>query len=230
MTHQRLNRPFLVKEGPAFMKCKYLWISVGLMLSFFETSAFATSCSSASTFAALEALGSCTEGSGDITFSNFHTDVSSTNAPLITASVDNAGSTANPGLYGFTFNLTGLPATPSLIVEYDVTCNGCVINGALQSVVLTTPGGTGQFGIAGTSNPFSTSATFTPTFGATSFATNAGSYDGDDVNGDHYAESFQLDVDIAPLPTPEPTSLILLGSGLVALGLAGRKQIKNRAD
>jgi hypothetical protein len=209
------------------MKCRSLYILVGL-IAVCCVPVWADSCGSATDFEELYTLGSCTAGpGGEITFTNFHTDVQSSLWSNITVA-DDSGTSG----YGFTFNTSQLTRTPSLLISYDATCTGCVISGAVQSATLSAAGGAGQFTIAGTANNFTANATFATSFAGTNFVTNFGTYDGMDPSNQDimtFLQTLQLDIDPSPTTTPEPMSDILIGSGLVLIGLAARKRFTGRA-
>ena len=187
---------------------------------------YAVTCPVVTTVAGLQALGSCTLGSGDfITFSNFVTTLPG--GTSVTTVALGGGSTV-PGSAGFIFAPSNGTSTPYSI-SYLATCNAsCLINGASDSTGENPSGGSLYSFTAGGNSSGSISGNFNTTFAGTLSASNQGNYLSGGTN-----QGITLDVNfVAPQQTsgtPEPTSMILFGSGFLAVGLAARARRKARS-
>jgi hypothetical protein len=207
------------------MKSKLMMLAVVLMALSIAVPVYAATCPVVSTVAALQALGSCTLGTGDfITFSNFVTTLPGSTSVTTVALGTAAGI---PGSAGFIFAPSGGTSTPYTI-SYTATCNAsCLINGASDSTGENPSGGSLYSFVAGGNSSGTVSGNFNTSFAGVSSAGNSGSYLSGGAN-----QGITLDVNFVaagtPATTPEPTSLILFGSGFLAVGLAARARRKAR--
>lgn len=199
------------------MKSKtMLWV-LGTMLLVLAAPAFAVTCPTVSTVAALQGLGSCTVGPADqITFSNFTSSLPSGAANNVTV-VFNGGSAV-----GITFSNNG--TTTAYTVSYDATCNAsCLITGGHDSAT-ENPAGSGSYSWNVGGN-LSNSNNYNVLFPGVTSLTTSGTFNGGATN-----QSITMNLDFQDTSgIPEPTSLILFGSGFLAVGLAAHMRRKARS-
>ena len=206
------------------MKTKLFMLALVVVAMFIAAPAYAATCPISSTVAALQALPTCTLGPSDIvTFSGFTTTLPGTT--VVTVVLNSA---SNPGSVGFTFDPgNGSGSTAGYTVAYNAMCSAaCVINGGSDSHTENPANG----GVGGSSNyqftigpntSGTTQVNFTTSFSGVSLAniTNQGVFAGNSGTN----QSITLDINFAPPSgVPEPTSLLLFGSGFLALGLVAR--------
>ena len=167
----------------------------------------------------LDQLGSCTLGPANIiTFSNFQSTLPGNT--IVSVSL-NSGT--NPGSVGFTFSPQG-GSLVSYTFSYTATCSAaCLITGGSDSASELPAGGSIYNFTMGAANSGNISGNFNTTFAGVTGVSNSGTYVSGGVN-----QSMTLDINYAPAPsgTPEPTSLLLFGSGFLAVGVAARKGLK----
>ena len=207
------------------MKSKLFLLALVVMALSIAAPVYAATCPIATTLAALQAAGSCTLGSGDfITFSNFQTNLAGTTTVQTVAFGTGAGI---PGSAGFLFGPQNGTSSPYFI-SYTATCNAsCVINGASDSTGENPSGGSTYSFVAGGNSSGNVAGNFNTSFAGVSSAGNQGNYISGGSN-----QSITLDVNFIAAGTqtaPEPTSLILFGSGFLAVGLVARARRKVRS-
>jgi len=177
----------------------------------FAAGAFGASCPLVATVAQLQALGSCTIGSqSQGLFSNFTTSLDPSTV---------VGVTFSDGDFGVTFSPAG-GSTDAYSVGFTAsTIPGWIINGFSGSTTENPAGSStymwvvnGNIGGGGDYN-----VSFPPVTSASAF----GYFFGNGVS-----QSLTLDFQTSRVPaeTPEPTSLILFGSGLIGLGIWRRRR------
>lgn len=185
-------------------------IALVLLMAAIAIPSFAATCPVVATVAALQALGSCTVGTGDqVTFSNFTTSLPQGAANNVTVTL-NSGSAV-----GLTFSNNG--TATAYTVSYTATCNaGCLITGGHDSAT-ENPAGSGTYNWSVGGN-LGSGGNFNVSFAGVGSLTTSGTFSGGATN-----QSITMNLDISPNSgVPEPTSLILFGSGFLAVGLAAR--------
>ena len=206
------------------MKRKFLLHLLVLAGLLSAAPAFAATCQNYTTLGALMTAGSCTIGS--VTFSNFsYTNTVAANNVELASSGDGAqGSFA-----GLAFHTTGAWSTP-FAINYTVNCAGCAFVGAHFNANIQPVFGAGGMTLNYTDSTgtYSASASNQDQFHAVDYATsdisnvlNAG---GDNDRLQSLENDFYLSSTAAS--TPEPTSLLLFGSGFLVVGLAARTRRK----
>jgi PEP-CTERM motif len=199
------------------MKSKLLLLAIGVTALTLATPAFATTCAS---FTYTEGTSTgptgCTIDGGDITFSAFSVTGLAPGA-TVTVSFFDFGSIGEGGV---TFQPTAAGGTP-----YSVSYTASVTGGTFSAINdSATPGGVSTYTYSG--SPFTCSSSILcnapVTAGATSL-TNSASYTGAVVPNETISLNF---TDTAITGTPEPASLVLFGTGFLAIGLAARARRK----
>jgi hypothetical protein len=205
------------QQGKFRRRSNLHWVLCLTILILAAAPVFAATCPAVSTIAA---LGSCTLGPGDIiTFSNFQSTLPG--STVVSVSL-NAGS--NPGSVGFIFSPQLGTNTPYTF-SYVATCSAaCLIVGATGSTNENPAGGSLYSFTLGPNSSGTIPGNFNTSFAGVSSITSSGSYLSGGAN-----QGMTLDVNYAPAPTgtPEPTSLLLFGSGFLALGVAARSRRKS---
>ena len=203
----------LINTGKRFLLPALLLLAAGLTPVYAATCPFATT---------IDQLGSCTLGPGDlITFSNFQSTLPGSTVVTISYS-----SGSNPGSVGFTFGPQGASNKPYTI-SYTATCNAaCLITGASNSATEIPAGAsTYSYTVGGTSSG-NISGNYNTSFAGVQSVTNSGSYLSGGIN-----QSLTLDINFSPTSgTPEPTSMILFGSGFLAVGTIARFRRKRNSE
>ena len=189
---------------------KYLLAGL-LLLTASLAPLYAATCPLATT---IDQLGSCTLGPGGlVTFSNFQSTL-----PGNTVVSVNFSTGTNPGSVGFTFSPQGAAST-NYTLSYLATCNAaCLITGAANSATEIPAGGAIYNYTVGGNSSGNISGNYNTSFAGVQSVTNSGTYVSGGLN-----QSLTLDVNFVPANgTPEPTSLLLFGSGFLAVGITAR--------
>jgi hypothetical protein len=209
------------------MKSKLLMLGLVVLALSVASPAFGSACTFGSGVTVASQQG-CTLAGGAISFSFAASGSQTTNTLQI------AGISDVSVLTGFSFTPSGGATTSGYTVSYTATCLNSAVCGTFNSFNDTAnPGGSAQYsftagsggcanvtnvGCFGSLSPVSSgsitnSATFAPVVG---------------VNGVN--QNITLDIGYTGVTggtTPEPTSMLLLGSGLLALGMAARGRRKS---
>ena len=206
------------------MKSKLFLLALVMMALSIAAPVYAATCPFATTLDQLIAAGNC--NLGNVTFSNFTVTGSlGTGTTTTSVSFSTGGTT---GAAGFTFSPQG-GAITTYTISYLATCNAsCLITGGADSSSENPAGGSTYNYTLGGVNSGNITGNFNPSFAGVLSATNSGTFVSGGTN-----QSMTLDVSFGPAAgggtAPEPTSLILFGSGFLAVGLAARARRKARA-
>lgn len=188
--------------------------ALGALIAMASGVAIASTCPVATTFAALQSAGSCSEGGID--FSGF-TITGTAAANTISVALSQTGEA------GFTFSIGGGQSSPFLI-SYTASCASAAacINDVHDSVTSIPAGGGSYFfsALIGSGLLSSSSQVWNDTFTNSHSVVNTGTFLGGAVN-----QSMTLDVTYSsPQGTPEPSTAWMAAAGIALIGIVRRRR------